>query len=89
MSINEILDILMFAALCGAILIGFPVDEQAQTPDLVAELSSQGFDRMIAAGRTAPDVINVSRGILYAADDRGFGARARDWAEKIAAAYPA
>ena len=36
----------------------------------------------------APDVINVSRGILYAGDERGFGARAKDWAEKIAAAYP-
>lgn len=58
-------------------------------PLLVPGLGAQGGDlgALAAAGRTAPDVINVSRGILYAADDRGFGARARDWAEKISAAY--
>ncbi len=58
-------------------------------PLLVPGLGAQGGDlaSLAAARRTAPDVINVSRGILYAADDRGFGARARDWAEKIAAAY--
>ena len=42
-----------------------------------------------AAARGAPDVINVSRGILYAGDDRTFAARAKDWADKIAAAFPA
>lgn len=58
-------------------------------PLLVPGLGAQGGDlaSLAAASRSAPDVINVSRGILYAADDRGFGARARDWAEKIAAAY--
>ena len=58
-------------------------------PLLVPGLGAQGGDlaSLAAAARTAPDVINVSRGILYAADDRGFGARARDWAEKISAAY--
>ena len=58
-------------------------------PLLVPGLGAQGGDlaSLAAAGRSAPDVINVSRGILYAADDRGFGARARDWAEKISAAY--
>jgi len=58
-------------------------------PLLVPGLGAQGGDLATLAGarRTAPDVINVSRGILYAADDRGFGARARDWAEKISAAY--
>ena len=30
--------------------------------------------------RSAPSVINVSRGILYAGDDRSFGERAADWA---------
>ncbi|MBK1884544.1 orotidine-5'-phosphate decarboxylase [Luteolibacter pohnpeiensis] len=59
-------------------------------PLLVPGLGAQGGDlaSLASAGRTAPDVINVSRGILYAADERGFGARARGWAEKIATAYP-
>ena len=66
----------------------------AKIPDaplLVPGLGAQGgdLDALAAASRTAPDVINVSRGILYAGDERGFGARARDWMEKIAAAYPA
>ncbi len=58
-------------------------------PLLVPGLGAQGGDlaALAAAGRGAPDVINVSRGILYAGDDRGFGARARDWMERIAAAY--
>lgn len=58
-------------------------------PLLVPGLGAQGGDlaSLAAAGRSAPDVINVSRGILYAGDDRGFGERARDWAERIAAAY--
>ena len=57
-------------------------------PLLVPGLGAQGGDlvALTAAARTAPDVINVSRGILYAGDDRGFAARAKDWAEKIAAA---
>lgn len=58
-------------------------------PLLVPGLGAQGGDLadLAKAGRSAPDVINVSRGILYAGDDRGFGARARDWAEKIGSAY--
>lgn len=60
-------------------------------PLLVPGLGAQGGDlaALAAAKRLAPDVINVSRGILYAGDERGFGARAKDWAEKIAAAYSA
>jgi len=60
-------------------------------PLLVPGLGAQGGDLAALAGaaRTAPDVINVSRGILYAGDDLGFGARARQWMEKIAATYPA
>ena len=66
----------------------------AKIPDaplLVPGLGAQGGDlaSLAKAGRSAPDVINVSRGILYAADDCGFGARAREWAEKISAAYGA
>ncbi len=58
-------------------------------PLLVPGLGAQGGDlaSLAAAARSAPDVINVSRGILYAADDRSFGARAQEWAEKISAAY--
>ena len=58
-------------------------------PLLVPGLGAQGGDlaALAAAARTAPDVINVSRGILYAADDRDFATRAMDWAEKITAAY--
>ena len=59
-------------------------------PLLVPGLGAQGGDlaALAAAARTAPDVVNVSRGILYAADDRSFGDRARHWAQKIAAAAP-
>jgi orotidine-5'-phosphate decarboxylase len=58
-------------------------------PLLVPGLGAQGGDlaSLAAASRTAPDVINVSRGILYATDDLGYGERAKFWAEKIAAAY--
>ena len=68
---------------------GEVLKKMPDAPLLVPGLGAQGGDlaSLAAAARTAPDVINVSRGILYAADDRGFGARARDWAEKISAAY--
>jgi orotidine-5'-phosphate decarboxylase len=58
-------------------------------PLLVPGLGAQGGDLAALAGakRSAPDVVNVSRGILYAADERGFGARARDWVAKINRAY--
>ncbi|MES2996513.1 MAG: orotidine-5'-phosphate decarboxylase [Verrucomicrobiota bacterium] len=64
----------------------------AKMPDaplLVPGLGAQGGDLAALAGaaRTAPDVINVSRAISYAADELGFGARAEAWAEKIAAGY--
>jgi len=58
-------------------------------PLLVPGLGAQGGDLgvLAAAGRTAPDVINVSRGILYAQDEKGFRARAEYWMEKIALGY--
>ena len=64
----------------------------AKMPDaplLVPGLGAQGGDLadLAAAGRTAPDVINVSRGISYAKDDRSFSERASDWAAKISQAY--
>lgn len=60
-------------------------------PLLIPGLGAQGGELapLAAAGRHAPDVINVSRGILYAGDDRSFSERARDWARKIAEALPA
>jgi len=65
----------------------------ARIPDLpllVPGLGAQGGDlaSLAAAGRSAPDVINVSRGILYAGDSLSFGQRAKAWAETISAAYP-
>jgi orotidine-5'-phosphate decarboxylase len=58
-------------------------------PLLVPGLGAQGGDlaSLASAARNAPDVINVSRGILYAGDDLGFAGRAQEWAAKIAAAY--
>lgn len=66
------------------------LDKIPDAPLLVPGLGAQGgdLDSLASANRTAPDVINVSRGIMYAGDERGFGARAKAWAEKIAAAYP-
>ncbi len=65
------------------------LEKMPDAPLLVPGLGAQGGDlaSLAAAARSAPDVINVSRGILYAGDDRNFGERAQDWAEKIAAAY--
>ncbi len=58
-------------------------------PLLIPGLGAQGGDLSVlaAAQRSAPDVINVSRGILYAADEMGFRARAEYWMEKIALEY--
>lgn len=58
-------------------------------PLLVPGLGAQGGDlgALAAAGRSAPDVINVSRGILYAQDDLSFRDRAKFWMEKIALGY--
>lgn len=67
-------------------------DVLAKIPDvplLVPGLGAQGGDlaALAAAGRHAPDVINVSRGILYAGDDKTFAQRAEHWAALIRAAY--
>lgn len=58
-------------------------------PLLVPGLGAQGGDlaSLAAASRTAPDVINVSRGILYSGDDRSFSILAKEWADKIASSY--
>jgi orotidine-5'-phosphate decarboxylase len=58
-------------------------------PLLVPGLGAQGGDlaALAAAGRSAPDVINVSRGISQPADGRSFGECAAHWAALIAGAY--
>jgi orotidine-5'-phosphate decarboxylase len=66
----------------------------AKMPDaplLVPGLGAQGGDlaALAAAKRSAPDVINVSRGILYAGDEKSYAQRAIDWAQKIREAYQA
>ncbi len=65
------------------------LDKIPEAPLLVPGLGAQGGDlaSLASAARRAPDVINVSRGILYAGDTRTFAERAQEWAEKISAAY--
>ncbi len=57
---------------------------------LIPGLGAQGGDLAALSGcrAQAPDVINVSRGILYAGDEKSFAQRAEHWASTIAAAYP-
>jgi orotidine-5'-phosphate decarboxylase len=58
-------------------------------PLLIPGLGAQGGDlaELAAAARSAPDVINVSRGVLYADDGFTFGERAKRWAERISQSY--
>ncbi len=65
------------------------LEKMPDAPLLVPGLGAQGGDlaSLAAAARHAPDVINVSRGILYAGDEQSFAARAKYWADKIAAGY--
>ncbi len=55
-------------------------------PLLIPGLGAQGGDLDALAGqnRTAPSVINVSRGILYADDHLSFSEKAKDYANRIA-----
>lgn len=59
-------------------------------PLLVPGLGAQGgaLDDLTHATRTAPDVINVSRGILYANDGMTYAERANQWASQISTLYP-
>ena len=65
------------------------LSKMPEAPLLVPGLGAQGGDlaALAAARRKAPDVINVSRGILYAGDALSFGERARQWAGRISEAY--
>lgn len=55
-------------------------------PLLIPGLGAQGGDLALwgAAARPAPDIINVSRGILYAEPEKSFAEKARDYAHSIA-----
>ena len=57
-------------------------------PLLIPGLGAQGGDLAALNGskRMAPIVVNVSRGILYADEDKPYASKAKAWAEKIAAA---
>lgn len=53
---------------------------------LIPGLGAQGGDlaALQASQRTAPDTVNVSRGITYKDMDRSFAEKAKMWAEKLA-----
>jgi len=70
---------------------GEVLDRIQDFPLLIPGLGAQGgdLDAMASARRTAPDTINVSRGITYKEMEKGFGQKAKEWADKIAEAYPA
>jgi len=61
----------------------------AKLPDvplLIPGLGAQGGDLEALSGqnRTAPSVINVSRGILYADEQLSFSEKAKNYADRIA-----
>jgi len=55
------------------------------SPLLIPGLGAQGGDLASLEGknRTAPDVVNVSRGITYKDMERSFAEKAKQWAEKL------
>jgi orotidine-5'-phosphate decarboxylase len=70
-------------------LTNVSADVLARMPDvplLIPGLGAQGGDleTLRGAGRTAPSVINVSRGILYADEHLSFSEKAKDYANQIA-----
>ena len=67
------------------------LEKMPDAPLLVPGLGAQGGDlaALAAAGRSAPDVINVSRGIMYAGDEKTYAERAKHWASMIRQAYEA
>ncbi len=58
----------------------------ADSPLLIPGLGAQGGDLNSLAGknRTAPDVVNVSRGISYAEPEKSFTEKAKAWSEQLA-----
>lgn len=61
------------------------LDSIADLPLLLPGLGAQGGDLKALAGqgRQAPILVNVSRGILFADDDRSFAQRAQDYTLQI------
>jgi len=62
------------------------LDRIVDSPLLIPGLGAQGGDLASLEGRnrTAPDVVNVSRGITYNEMDKSFAEKAKAWAEKLA-----
>ena len=58
-------------------------------PLLMPGLGAQGGDLSLlkGAGRTAPIVVNVSRGILYDEPNVPYASKAKSWMEKLSAAF--
>lgn len=67
------------------------LDRIKDFPLLIPGLGAQGgdLDNMAGKGRTAPDTINVSRGIMYKDMDKSYAEKAKQWADLISASYPA
>ncbi|MCH1505777.1 orotidine-5'-phosphate decarboxylase [bacterium] len=67
------------------------LDKIADLPLLLPGLGAQGGDLQALAGqgRKAPILVNVSRGLLFAQDDRSFAQRAQDYRDQINAALNA
>jgi len=66
------------------------LDRLADFPLLIPGLGAQGGDlkNLADSKRSAPDIINVSRGITYNNMDQSFASKAKYWADQIAASYP-
>lgn len=66
------------------------LDRVKDFPLLIPGLGAQGGDltSLSDIGRKEPDTVNVSRGITYKEMDKSFAEKAKEWADKIAAAYP-
>jgi orotidine-5'-phosphate decarboxylase len=62
------------------------LDRIVDSPLLIPGLGAQGGDLASLDGRnrTAPDVVNVSRGITYNEMDKSFAEKAKVWAGKLA-----
>ncbi len=67
------------------------LDKIEDLPLLLPGLGAQGGDLQALAGqgRKAPILVNVSRGLLFARDDRSFAQRAQDYKDQINAALNA
>ncbi|MBT8036016.1 MAG: orotidine-5'-phosphate decarboxylase [Verrucomicrobiae bacterium] len=62
------------------------LDRIADSPLLIPGLGAQGGDLASLEGRnrTAPDVVNVSRGITYKDMDKSFAEKAKEWSDQLA-----